>query len=357
VFFAAQVLFAWRLRCIRRQEGQVKQRERDMCFVAIGQDFLHELAYENFALHVLPSERAWRVQYGEASFSKSRKLNFVLKCALMLTIFACQYYSFLNWGDRLKFYPIYLTYWTLNVQSAYHVASVVMAVQAIKWSTPSCGVVQVTTVLRAIVQPCALLVSIGYWGCSGFGDTSVENVAVHGVNSVVIMIDLMTTRQCFRLVHGVWTLSYVFLYASWTYVHDALGITSSRGTRFIYEWCDWAKFQATCLHVFLLLFVITPAMVVLVWSFVWIRDRLIGDMDRARIRREVEEARRREWTQTFARMMQRLNPWRLARVESDEESMSSSSSNSSSGSSSAVRFPACVCWPCGRIFQGCCAKG
>jgi len=272
----------------------------------------------------------------------------------MLTIFACQYYSFLNWGDMLKFYPIYLTYWTLNMQSAYHVASVGMAVQAIKRSKPFKGTVQATSVLRAIVQPCALLVSIGYWGCSGFSDTSVENVAVHGVNSIVIMLDLATTRQCFRLMHGVWTFSYILLYVTWTYVHDALGITSARGTRFIYEWCDWANLHATVMHVLLLLFAILPAMVVVVWSFAWVRDHFVGDMDRARIRREVEEARRQQWTQTLTRMLQRWNPW--CREDSDEESVGSSSSDASSAGISAVLVPACQCWPCSLLFPSYSAK-
>jgi len=254
-------------------------RPTSCCLGAFCAALSHELTPDKLALSVLPYEREWRKQYGESMCSSGRIFNLVMKSTYLLVMLYAQYVSTFNWGPNLKFYGIYLTYWTLTVQNVYHAANLCMAFQAVHRSEPLNGTVEVTTALRTIAQPNALIVALAYWSGSGLLDTSLQNVMVHGINAVVIILDAATGKQTNRLLNSVWAFVYMLAYIAWTYVHYQLELGTSHGNEWIYECFNWDELEGTFQNLGIIFGAILPAAVLIMWSLVWVRDRGATDFD------------------------------------------------------------------------------
>merc|ERR1719273_2398942 len=102
---------------------------------------------------------------------------------------------------------------------------------------------------------------------------------VHGVNAIVIILDAVTGKQTSRLLNCVWAFAYMLAYVAWTYVHYRLELGTSHGNEWIYACFNWDELEATLQNIGIIFGVILPAAVLLVWSFVWVRDHLIGETD------------------------------------------------------------------------------
>lgn len=239
-------------------------------------DVICEFSLSKMTLGVLPSERSWREQYGESALWSNRLFNVALKCLLVAIGLYAQYLSTFNWGPNFKFYGIYLTYWTLTVQNLYHLSNLGMAMQALVRSEPLRGTVEVTTALRAVAQPIALVVALSYWASVGLVDLSLQNLMVHAVNAVIIVLDAVTGKQSSRLLSCVWAYAFMLVYVAWTYVHFRLEMGTSHGGRAIYDCFDWHERAATWRNLVILFGTIMPAAVLLAWTLVWLRNQAIG---------------------------------------------------------------------------------
>lgn len=189
-----------------------------------------------------------------------------------------------GWGSNQRFYAIYLTYWTLTMQNAYHLANFGMALQVVFRSNvgPLPYSIQITTALRAVAEPCALIVTMLYTLGTHFADRSLTNVMVHAVNGCVIMLDALTGRQTSRLANNLWGFLYFLTYMMWTLVHYKMRIGNQFGDRCIYNGFCWHEPKVASLNFLLIFTVIMPMTSLFLGFIVWVRDRLISDTDRQR---------------------------------------------------------------------------
>lgn len=73
--------------------------------------------------------------------------------------------------------------------------------------------------LRAIAVPGTFLVFALYWGLvHDGGSIRVLECLTHGANFGVMLVDLVLSRQSFRLLHAVYFLSFALLYILWTVI-------------------------------------------------------------------------------------------------------------------------------------------
>lgn len=247
-------------------------------------DLCDEFRREKLTLCVLSYEREWVKQYGESMFSASRCQTILLKATIAVVMLWGQWLSLFGWGDNAKYYGIYLTFWTLTVQNAYHILNLVMAIQATVSLTgkPFPYTLQLTTALRGIVEPCALIVTALYTVGTRFEDTSLSNIMVHGVNGAVVLLDALAGRQTSRLFNNLWGYVYVACYLVWTLVHYAMHIGDPSGNRCIYDGFCWETPQVAIVNFLLIFVVLMPTTSLLIWSLVWLRDKVISDTDRQR---------------------------------------------------------------------------
>jgi len=246
-------------------------------------DLGDEFRSEKLTLCILSYERDWLKQYGETMVSSSPISSVILKSVFACAMIYAQILSTFGWGSKSMFYGIYLTYWTLTVQNAYHLANLGMAVQAFcNRPQPLPYSLQATTALRAIAEPCALIVSMLYAMGTHFQDRSLANVMVHGVNGAVVLLDALLGRQTSRLANNLWGFAYFMIYMIWTVLHYLLRIGNQYGERCIYHGFCWDNPGVACLNFLLIFIVIMPMTSLLVWSLVWVRDCLISDTDRQR---------------------------------------------------------------------------
>jgi hypothetical protein len=67
-------------------------------------------------------------------------------------------------------------------------------------------------------------------------------VFVHGINSAIVVADVIVSNQPYMVLHGIYAIGFGGLYMTWTYVHHALKIGNCENPDSytpIYEFVDW----------------------------------------------------------------------------------------------------------------------
>lgn len=104
---------------------------------------------------------------------------------------------------------------------------------------------------------------------------SALNVLVHGINSVVIAIDIVVTDRPFRLLHVFQPFGVLFLYIVFSVVYWAAGGVDNEGNPYIYPILDWNKPEETIVVV-VLAAVGSLILHVLLWLIHLLRDRFLA---------------------------------------------------------------------------------
>jgi hypothetical protein len=89
-------------------------------------------------------------------------------------------------------------------------------------------------VLRTTLIPSAFLVTLLYWTLVFNGQTDVVDIQVHGVNSALIILEMMVARYPVFLKHVYMPFLYVAGYAIFNVVYCLLGGRNTKGSPFIY---------------------------------------------------------------------------------------------------------------------------
>mmetsp|Transcript_43863 Transcript_43863/g.98674 ORF Transcript_43863/g.98674 Transcript_43863/m.98674 type:complete len:315 (-) Transcript_43863:206-1150(-) len=156
-------------------------------------------------------------------------------------------FHFARWLQR-GYYFIYITRWTFIMQQFYFTLSFIVTYQArqrlqnqVKYTvTPGpCRLpvlVRITWVLMHLCLPSSLLVMFLYWTLVNpiWDMTSTPDYfgyIVHGANFVICLLDLLLSRNLFRLRYTWITITYSITYTLWSWIHYAAKV----GT---YEPCD-----------------------------------------------------------------------------------------------------------------------
>ena len=145
----------------------------------------------------------------------------------------------------------------------------------------------------------ALLVTVGYWsfladfGCdirnsSSLNSTNSMNstnstiscppgpdaatVHLHGVNALLMLIDLFVSRIPYQLLHFFYPSIFSSLYAIFTGIYFAAGGTDPNGDRFIYPLLDYSQNIGTSVGLAVILAFSPMVLYVVLFLLAWLRD-------------------------------------------------------------------------------------
>lgn len=216
-------------------------------------------------------------------------------------------YSFIS-AYTHGFWFIYLTHWSLTVETVYFCFATYTARQAqilIKESAATTSqsdifvstgheklpwFVNATWILMHVEMPASLMVFLMYWTL----DNPIYNLQyipkflgffVHGINFFICLFDLFLGRNVFYLKHVGWFLAYSFLYVLWSLVHhwakigtygscvvdDPTNMDSDDGTKYpadecpIYAVLNWHKPTATGILSGIMLLCVVPLCQFPIW--------------------------------------------------------------------------------------------
>ena len=95
--------------------------------------------------------------------------------------------------------------------------------------------------MQNIALPCTLLVTLLYWALvfDGTIDNAVD-VNTHGVNFVVMYLDMLLNGHPLRLGHVYQPVLYAFIYTIFSLIYDLSGGMDQLGNGYIYSSLDWS---------------------------------------------------------------------------------------------------------------------
>ena len=197
---------------------------------------------------VFPDDVSWVNQFGDSAWMGSRLIYVLWRlflAAIMMAGFALNLSDDVI-GDVAAWYPIYLTNWALFFENLYLNLSFTIALWIYRTlpdpdsNQPS--VTKMAWVLRSIGQPGALVVTVAFWALVYNGRLTLTTFWVHGINSIVVWVDILTSCYEVRLLHYVYVLAFGISYVVWSVIHYHANIQDGRtpSHRFIYSAVDWS---------------------------------------------------------------------------------------------------------------------
>lgn len=161
-------------------------------------------------------------------------------------------------ADCIQYWPIYLTRWTLCLALSYSATGLYITYNLQNYpdkysQTIIPKYVQAHWALQNPAFVTSFMVPIAFWpycftsentGVSCYVNKEPNTLMVHGINSVLVISDIIISNQPFLLLHGIYPLGVGGLYLLWTYIHHILKIGDCKHPNQdypIYEITDWNK--------------------------------------------------------------------------------------------------------------------
>jgi len=112
----------------------------------------------------------------------------------------------------------------------------------------------VSWILSTTATGGALLITIIYWALLFPGEdppVSYQNVFVHGLNSVIVLVDVFISARPWRFHHVYMPVTFGLTYLTFSIVYYYAGGTDAAGNAYIYPILDWSDPGPTVGYVFL----------------------------------------------------------------------------------------------------------
>jgi len=172
-------------------------------------------------------------------------------------------------------YYIFLTHWMLTIQTIYF--------WLIWWTSRQADLMEsgvkpksaempcyakTAWVLQDIAIPGTFLVFVLYWALVVPTKTEPPTLIsyfTHGVNFLVMLVDVYVSRQPYYLLHGIYIGILGLLYLLFTYIYYVAGGTDCNGNRYIYAALDWSDPGSTSTLAVILLFIVLPVINIIFW--------------------------------------------------------------------------------------------
>ncbi|CAM9586867.1 unnamed protein product [Phaeothamnion confervicola] len=209
----------------------------------------------------------------------------------MTTIMAISL-SFKAGEKELKYWPIYLTNWSLVIEVAYLWMAFILSLGFRRFAVPvSPGVapgqlvkpapfVIVAWFFRNVSYVLSLAVFALFWLLVyDGGNVAFITPQVHGVNLFFTAVDAFFSAAPYYFLH-VWQPFVVsLLYVIWSIIHEELNIRDDENNDYIYSTLNWNHPGATIPVVVVILFVGLPIAQAIMWC-VWILGKRLTNAER-----------------------------------------------------------------------------
>ncbi|XP_050666407.1 protein rolling stone-like [Leptidea sinapis] len=157
------------------------------------------------------------------------------------------------WGPR-EMFLLYMTHWGLVMILLESLFGIIVCLKSQKELEPdkTDGLpwyVKTYWVLYNITVPLAFLISLFYWSIlqtfagkkMNYAPNPVLDIMLHGVNSGMMLIELVLSSHPSRVLHVMQPLYFSGVYLLFTVAHFLLGGEDPWGNAFIYPVINWAK--------------------------------------------------------------------------------------------------------------------
>eukprot|EP01063_Lacrimia_lanifica_P031667 TRINITY_DN5272_c0_g2_i1.p1 TRINITY_DN5272_c0_g2~~TRINITY_DN5272_c0_g2_i1.p1 ORF type:complete len:274 (+),score=71.90 TRINITY_DN5272_c0_g2_i1:178-999(+) len=238
-----------------------------------------------YFFHHHEEDRHWGEQYGTSVWFATPGAHVAWRGALFAAWLVVWTYALACsiTGPGGQYFLIYLTIWTATVELLYLALHFLLAVAIYRRApppdAPPTALVRWAWRVRAVAQPVAVLVSLGYWGLIyPVVPFSVNDGLLHAGNTVIVVLDVLSCAYVVRLPHFIYGVVYACVYTIWSCIHWACKITNGHDHRYIYPFLQWsaAKWPVTLTIVLALGLVVVPLCNLLIWSLARFRDRLMA---------------------------------------------------------------------------------
>ncbi|XP_075977652.1 protein rolling stone-like [Anticarsia gemmatalis] len=162
-------------------------------------------------------------------------------------------------NGKFAYWFIYLTHWGLTsillttgfgvgVSARIYFYGPISAEFSLPWY------VKTYWVLFNIATPVAFLITIFYWTLLFEAGIEEElnhglDVAVHGLNSLIMLLLLLSSSQPSRLLHIYQPINFALVYMVFGVIYHFAGGTDQKGNAYIYPVVDWSQPGTTILVV------------------------------------------------------------------------------------------------------------
>ena len=207
-----------------------------------------EFQVQNFCFSIPPGELSWVHQFGDSPWV-SKRFVYVLWRLFLASVIIAGFFLDLSTDIQTgvaPWFPIYLTNWALFVETCYLIVAFFISLW-IFISSPNISSEQpwptkAAWLLRSIGQPGAVVVTVSYWTLVYTGQLTLLTFWIHAINTIVVVVDVLTSCYEVRLLHYIYILAFGITYVVWTVIHYELDIgTGPPPTqRYIYSVLDWA---------------------------------------------------------------------------------------------------------------------
>ncbi|XP_075975292.1 protein rolling stone-like [Anticarsia gemmatalis] len=174
----------------------------------------------------------------------------ILVWALVIMIWSVSFF----WGPTEMFF-LYMTHWGLGFIVLESTFGIYVASQRKGLTDATFGLpwyVKAYWLLYNITIPVAFLITVFYWGVLksakakvNYAPDPVLDVMLHGVNSCVMLVELVCSAHPSRLMHIMQPLWFAGAYMLFTVIYYFAGGQDPWGNSFIYPVVDWSKPEQT----------------------------------------------------------------------------------------------------------------
>lgn len=169
-------------------------------------------------------------------------------------------------------------------------------------------VVKIMWCLYIIGGTLAFIIFAGYWGCyvtqsgraSGANSSSVfcnspdfHSVQVHGLNFLVVLIDLFISRIPFQLLHFLYPTSFIFAYVVFSLIYWRAGGVNHNGDPYIYFVLDYGSDPDNG-GVAVVLILTSAIIYGVLFLIAWLRDVIFKTVGRYLVQRAEKASKRQK---------------------------------------------------------------
>eukprot|EP00242_Pyramimonas_sp_CCMP2087_P011774 CAMPEP_0198199704 /NCGR_PEP_ID=MMETSP1445-20131203/2907_1 /TAXON_ID=36898 /ORGANISM="Pyramimonas sp., Strain CCMP2087" /LENGTH=270 /DNA_ID=CAMNT_0043869593 /DNA_START=34 /DNA_END=847 /DNA_ORIENTATION=+ len=179
-------------------------------------------------------------------------------------------------GDY-EYWWIYLTHWTLVVESMYFVSAAYTTWRAFTNKEQKLSADKhmiLSWVLHDIAYPSTCLVMVMFWGLVFSPPIRALTTFTHGVNFIMMLVDVILSSQPYYIMHAAYFLIYSAVYIGWTLFFYAVKARNDDGDRYVYSALDYEDdLGGALVSIAIAFFFLIPLQLPLLWSVVHFRTR------------------------------------------------------------------------------------
>jgi hypothetical protein len=222
---------------------------------------------------------AWNKGFTQSWVFKDEKTYLTIRITFAILVLGILLWSSLDMavpGDY-EYWWIYLTHWTLVVESMYFVSAAYTTWRAFTNKEQKLSADKhmiLSWVLHDIAYPSTCLVMIMFWGLVFSPPVTALTTFTHGVNFIVMLVDVILSSQPYYIMHAVYFLSYAAIYIGWTLFFYAVKARNEDGDRYVYSALDYKDdLGGALVSIAIAFFFLIPLQLPLLWSVVHFRTR------------------------------------------------------------------------------------